>query len=72
MRLDVVERVRTVGMTSQFGALPGGQLPRHLAAQRVDAIMQSLQLLLRFGIVPRGALQLLNLLLDFFQLGLCF
>ena len=53
--LDVVQRIRTVGMARQFGALPGGQLARHLAAQRVDAVVQRLQLLLRFLIVAGSA-----------------
>ncbi len=51
--LDVVERIRTVGMTRQFGALPRRQLAGHLAAQRFHAVVQHLQLLLRLLIARR-------------------
>ena len=53
--LDVVERIGTVGMARQLGALPRSQLSRHLPAQRVDAIVQDLQLALRVLIVAGGA-----------------
>ena len=65
--LDVVERIRAIGMARQFRALPGSQLARHLAAQRFHAFVQPLQLLLRFLIVAGSALQLLDLLLDLLQ-----
>ena len=70
--LNVVQRIGTLGMARQFGALPGRQLAGHLPAQRVHALVQFLQLLLRFLIVAGSALQLLNLFLDAFQFVLRF
>ena len=68
--LDVVQRVGPHGMTRQFGALPWRQFARNLAAQRLDALLQSLELLERFLIVGGSTLQLLNLLFDVLQFRL--
>ncbi len=67
--LNVVERVGPVRMARQLGALPRGQFAGHLALERLDALMQHHQLLLRLLIVAGGGMQLLNLFfnsLEFF------
>ncbi len=59
-------------MARQFGALPRAELAGHLTAQGIDPVVKLFQLLARLWIVARDRLQLLNLFLDPFQLGLCF
>ena len=54
-------------MTRQLGALPRRQLARDLAAQRLDALLQALQLLEGLLVIAGSALQLFNLLLDALQ-----
>ena len=69
---DVVEGLRTLRMASQFRFLPGGGWCIHLAAQRIDTILQCCDLAAGCIIGARGlqfgdlAFDLLQFLLRFF------
>ena len=65
--LNIIQRVRTLRMTRQFGPLPRVQMRRNLAAKVVHAIVQLLDLPKRFRVLPLQRLQTRDLLFDFFQ-----
>jgi hypothetical protein len=65
--LNIIQRVGTLRMSRQFGALPRIQVRRNLAAKIAHPFMQLLDLARRFCALPFHRLQPRDLLLDFFQ-----
>jgi hypothetical protein len=70
--LNVVEGVRTLRMASQFRLFPGAEMGVYLVTQRLDAVIQLLDLLPGAIVLSRYGLQFRDLLLDFVELLLRF
>jgi hypothetical protein len=65
--LDIVERLRALGMPGQFGFLPGGLQRLHLLPEGVDALLQLRQLAASCLILPGRGLDQRHLPLDLLQ-----
>jgi len=70
--LDIVERLRALGMARQFGFLPGGGQSFHLRPERMDALLKLRELSASLLVLPGAGLDHRHLPLDLLQFLLRF